>query len=69
MGRSVFLSLDFRRNRALALEHIQRARDYLKAASSCLRGDLAPFIDNLFNGAELSAKAVTLGFHFSVMTL
>jgi len=60
-GNSVFLSFDFRRNRTLALGHIQRAKEYLEAASQCMQsGNSAPFIDNLFNAAELSAKAVLL---------
>lgn len=60
-GSSAFLSFDFRRNRALARKHIKRAKEYFKAASHSMQSsDLAPFIDNLFNAAELSAKAVLL---------
>lgn len=60
-GSTAFMSFDFRRNRALARRHTQRAKDYLKAASHSMQSDnLAPFIDNLFNAAELSAKAVLL---------
>lgn len=60
-GTTASVFLDFRRNRALAQKHIQRAKDFLKTASqSWQSGNLAPCIDNLFNSAELSAKAVLL---------
>lgn len=60
-GTSVFLSFDFRRNRALASGHIQRAKEYLETATHSIQiNNLAPFLDNLFNAAELSAKAALL---------
>lgn len=60
-GNTVWLSFDFRRNRSLARLHIQRAREYFNTASQCIQnGRLSTFIDNLFNAAELSAKALLL---------
>lgn len=60
-GNTVWLSFDFRRNRALARQHIHRAKEYFNTASQCMQnGRLSTFIDNLFNAAELSAKALLL---------
>jgi len=61
LGTSVFLKFDFRRNKALSLKHVKRAKEFYQVAEHSLRqGSLAPFVDNLFNAAELSAKAVLL---------
>ena len=60
-GTTALMFFDFRRNKALAQQHIQRAKDFLKVASQSWQdGNLAPCIDNLFNAAELSAKAALL---------
>jgi len=61
LGGGTFLYFDFRRNRALAANHIERARDFHHVADYSLReGNLAAFVDNAFSAAELSAKAVLL---------
>jgi len=61
LSKGTFLYFDFRRNKALAREHIQRAKEFHQVADYSLeQGRLAPFVDNLFNAAELSAKAVIL---------
>lgn len=60
-GTSMSLWFDFRRNRALALKHVERAKEFYQIADYSLkRGNLAPFVDNIFNAAELSAKAMLL---------
>lgn len=60
-GSNAFLSFDFRRNRDLALNHIRRAKEYFGIARYSLQqSNLATFIDNLFNAAELCAKATLL---------
>ncbi|MFH0769676.1 MAG: HEPN domain-containing protein [Chloroflexota bacterium] len=61
IGKEWFLSFDFRRNKALGAKHIKRAKEFYQTAKYCLKqGNLAPFVDNLFNAAELSAKALLL---------
>jgi uncharacterized protein (UPF0332 family) len=52
---------DFRRNKALAYQHVRRAKEYYETAKDAFKkGTFAPCVDNLFNAAELSAKAVLL---------
>ena len=63
-GKKSIAWFDFRRNKALAAKHIDRAKEYVSTAHDCLQGKrLVPFVDNLFDAAELSAKAVLLAMH------
>jgi uncharacterized protein (UPF0332 family) len=60
-GTTALMWLDLHRNRALATEHIHRAEEFLETAASCMQGGkFAPFVDNLFNATELSAKTLLL---------
>jgi uncharacterized protein (UPF0332 family) len=61
LGGGIFLHFDFRRNKALATQHVERAREFHHVADHSLRrGNLSAFVDNAFSAAELSAKAVLL---------
>ncbi len=52
---------DFRPNARNAAEHGEVAREFLdSAAASLQRGDLHPFVENLFAATELMAKAYLL---------
>jgi len=61
LGGGIFLYFDFRRDNALATQHVERAREFHHVTDYSLRkGNLAAFVDNAFSAAELSAKAVLL---------
>jgi uncharacterized protein (UPF0332 family) len=61
LGGSIFLHLDFRYNKTIAMKHIETAEEFYQGADYSLReGNLATFVDNAFSAAELSAKAVLL---------
>jgi uncharacterized protein (UPF0332 family) len=52
---------DFRYNASRSREHIEAAREFLDAARVSLeKGQLRPFVDNLFSATELMAKGVLL---------
>lgn len=68
-GHATFLRLgdrwhiffDFRYNKALSREHIQAAKQFYESAEySATKGNWRPFVDSLFNAAELCAKAELL---------
>ncbi len=60
------IHFDFRRDRARAQEHLDRASDFLEAAKDSFSANrLAPAVDNLFSAAELAARAelMVCGFY------
>lgn len=55
------IAFDFRYNKALSKKHIETAKQFYEAAMfSFNQASWAPFIDNLFSAAELSAKSILL---------
>ena len=55
------LSFDFVYNKALSSSLLQSSEDFLATAVDALSKDrIAPFLDNLFNSAELAARSLLL---------
>ncbi len=61
----VYISFDFRYNKALSSELLSAADEFLKTAGDSLsRGDLRVAVDTLFSAAELAAKAFIVSTPF-----
>lgn len=61
IGNSWIIAFDFRYNKALSRKHLEMAKQFCEAAEfSFNQRNWAPFIDNLFSAAELTAKSTLL---------
>ncbi len=61
IGNRWALSFDFIYNKELSSQHISKAEEFIQIANNALSlGYVAPFLDNLFNAAELATRAILL---------
>jgi HEPN domain-containing protein len=57
------IAFDFRYNKQLSRDHLDRARQFLDAATFSIgRSAWASAVDNMFSAAELCSKALLIGF-------
>ena len=58
-----YLSFSFIYNKALSLQHLELAKQFLTTAEFALANNfISVFVDNLFSANELSVKALMLGY-------
>lgn len=61
IGNRIYLSFDFRYNKAVSRNIIATAKQFNDTASDALsKKNYSPFIDNLFSASELAAKCIVL---------